>query len=90
MATTQLAKPSIADQKDDAGNELVIGALYSVYQTNDTPGGGMLLWYVGLGEWLDSDTDEPKDIPSEEFCHGIYEYACHQAVQPRRDLIANA
>jgi hypothetical protein len=82
-----LKKQTIDDCKDDSGNALEVGILYSVYQTDDTPGGGILLYYAGDGEWIDADTDEPIDIPQDAFCRGYYEYACRQSGAPRPDLI---
>jgi hypothetical protein len=82
-------KSTIDEGKDDTGTVLKAGALYSVYQTEDTASGGILLYYVGQGEWLDADTEEPRDVPDGVFGRGFYEFASRQLGEVRNDLLAS-
>lgn len=67
---------------DAVGKPLEAGRMYSVFQTNDSPGGGILAWWNGKtfvdADALDRNEFEECDL-SGEYCHGVYEFAFPQA-----------
>lgn len=90
-------KPSLLGGRDDTGAPVEVGALYSVYQTRDIAGGGLLLFYAGKGIWINAASGKEQAIPYGEFAYGFYEFAARQqgfradlaeAANPKREYTA--
>lgn len=76
---------------DYYGKPLEVGAMYSVFQTNDSAGGGILAYWTGK-VFVEADSvweegAELKEVDTEtEFGRGVYEYACPQNAPRIKDL----